>query len=184
MRTEVDHSLLQYESFERDYMWVDGHLFMPWFLENWHRYSWEEESLPKAWATAWTRGSQNRAYDPEMEEAMIDLLIEMDLDGLPTEEIMNEEERHKVASLNYPVELFRGINLQQKEDLDLEWPGCCWTLRQEKAEWFAKRSGTAHALLKLKVASPYQIWACFLQRNEEEIVLDCRSHASPDVIWL
>lgn len=77
-----------------------------------------------------------------------------------------------------------GDNLLQREDLDLSWPGCCWTLSQERAEWFARRPGNAAAVLKLQLDHPWEIKAFFLERNEEEIVVDCRNLEPPAVSWI
>ena len=184
MRTEVDHSRLKYQNFQEDSIWVDGHLFLPWFLEHWDRYPRDQESLPAAWAMAWTHGSQNRGFNPGMEEAMMELLEGMELDEMPMQELMSEAEQQRLHSLQYPVQVFRGVNLKQREDLDLSWPGCCWTLSQERAEWFARRPGNAAAVLKLQLNHPWEIKACFLERNEEEIVVDCRNLDPPAVSWI
>lgn len=114
----------------------------------------------------------------------MELLEDMELDEMPMQEMMSEAEQQKLHSLHYPVQVFRGVNLKQREDLDLSWPGCCWTLSQERAEWFASRPGNAGAVLKLLLVHPDEIKACFLERKEKEIVVDCRNLKSPAVSWI
>ena len=57
-------------------------------------------------------------------------------------------------------------------------------LSQERAEWFARRPGNAAAVLKLQLDQPWEIKACFLGREEEEIVVDCRNLEPPAVSWI
>lgn len=184
MAKQVDHSRLTYTSFEEDRTWVDGHLFLPWFLENWDRYPWTDESLPKAWAVAWTNGSQMRQYHPMMEEAMMELLDEFDWNGEDIRQVMSTEEQERLRSLDYPVKVFRGINLASSEQLDMDWPGCCWTLSKDKAEWFAKRPGGLSALLELQIQNAGQVRAYLTEWGEEEIVIDCRQMDEPVVTWI
>ena len=85
------------------------------------------------------------------------------------EYLMQEDELSKYNSLPEIIEIYRGV--KSKEGIN----GLSWTLRQEKAEWFADRFIDITGELGFVVsatAKKEDVLAYFSRRGEDEIIID------------
>lgn len=87
-----------------------------------------------------------------------------------TEDLMNLDERRKLAELSDEIEIYRGVTEKNKDNI----LAMSWTMKQETAEWFAKRFGSKGKVYRAKVRKE-DILAVFLGRNESEVIVDPKS---------
>ncbi len=83
------------------------------------------------------------------------------------EDLMNLDERRKLAELPDELEIYRGVTEKNQENI----LAMSWTMKQETAEWFAKRFGSKGKVYRAKVRKE-DILALFNGRNESEVIVD------------
>ena len=83
------------------------------------------------------------------------------------EDLMNLDERRKLAELSDEIEIYRGVTEKNKDNI----LAMSWTMKQETAEWFAKRFGSKGKVYRAKIRKE-DILAVFLGRNESEVIVD------------
>ena len=83
------------------------------------------------------------------------------------EDLMNLDERRKLAELPDELMVYRGVTDKNKDNI----LAMSWTMKQETAEWFAKRFGSKGKVYRAKVRKT-DILAVFLGRNESEVIVD------------
>ena len=83
------------------------------------------------------------------------------------EDLMVLDERRKLAELPDEPEIYRGVTEKNKDNIR----AMSWTMKQETAEWFAKRFGSKGKVYRAKVRKE-DILAVFLGRNESEVIVD------------
>ena len=83
------------------------------------------------------------------------------------EDLMNLDERRKLAEIPDELEIYRGVTEKNRDNI----LAMSWTMKQETAEWFAKRFGSKGKVYRAKVRKE-DILAVFLGRNESEVIID------------
>ena len=83
------------------------------------------------------------------------------------EDLMNLDEHRKLAELSDEIEIYRGVTEKNKDNI----LAMSWTMKQETAEWFAKRFKGKGKVYRAKIRKE-DILAVFLGRNESEIIVD------------
>ena len=83
------------------------------------------------------------------------------------EDLMNLDERRKLAELPDEIEIYRGVTEKNKDNIF----AMSWTMKQETAEWFAKRFKGKGKVYRAKIRKE-DILAVFLGRNESEVIVD------------
>ena len=81
--------------------------------------------------------------------------------------LMDEEERGLFQSLDDVVTVYRGVTSYNAQNVK----ALSWTLNREVAEWFAHRFGQNGTVYEAQVKKE-NIYAVFLGRNEEEVIVD------------
>ena len=83
------------------------------------------------------------------------------------EDLMNLDERRKLAELSDEIEIYRGVTEKNKDNIF----AMSWTMKQETAEWFATRFKGKGKVYRAKIRKE-DILAVFLGRNESEVIVD------------
>ena len=83
------------------------------------------------------------------------------------EDLMNLDERRKLAELSDEIEIYRGVTEKNKDNI----LAMSWTMKQETAEWFATRFKGKGKVYRAKIRKE-DILAVFLGRNESEVIVD------------
>ena len=83
------------------------------------------------------------------------------------EDLMNLDERRKLAELPDEIEIYRGVTEKNKDNI----LAMSWTMKQETAEWFANRFKGKGKVYRAKIRKE-DILAVFLGRNESEVIVD------------
>ena len=87
-----------------------------------------------------------------------------------TEDLMNLDERRKLAELPDELTVYRGLTEKNKDNI----LAMSWTMKQETAEWFANRFKGKGKVYRAKIRKE-DILAVFLGRNESEVIVDPKS---------
>ena len=83
------------------------------------------------------------------------------------EDLMNLDERRKLAELPDELTVYRGVTEKNKDNI----LAMSWTMKQKTAEWFANRFEGRGKVYQAKVRKE-DILAVFLGRNESEVIID------------
>ena len=84
-----------------------------------------------------------------------------------TENLMNLDERRKLAELPDELTVYRGVTEKNKDNIR----ALSWTMKRETAERFANRFKSKGRVYRAKVRKE-DILAVFLGRNESEVIVD------------
>ena len=83
------------------------------------------------------------------------------------EDLMNLDERRKLAELPDELTVYRGITEKNKDNI----LALSWTMKRETAERFANRFKSKGKVYQAKIRKE-DILAVFLGRNESEVIVD------------
>jgi hypothetical protein len=84
---------------------------------------------------------------------------------------MDENELRFYEKLLDTITIYRGIAIEEADQVDLVRPGLSWTLDRSKARWFAGRWGKACPTIMTAKVNKADILSISLERNEHAVLV-------------
>lgn len=121
-----------------------------------------KKDLSKILGVSWTQVEFSN-YDANLSKSELVALFKQ----CDPQYLMDKEDYAAYKNLGSEIVVYRGVTQADMEHVR----ALSWTLSYEKAEWFAHRWSADGFVYKAKIEKEHTL-ACFLGRNEKEIIVD------------